>query len=170
MRKYLIIISLITTVHASLFSQDSIEVVLQAKMDSLKKIVKGKIGTEKVDDLNRIVDLYEILDEDNQMQVDSATPYARQAISEAKRIGYKRGLGYANLKMSYCEWRRNGIYLQKNKKNDPGILVSLDEMLKQSIQIGEEIEDNIMIGSAYSLFGWIEKHKGNIEEAISLQK
>jgi len=139
MRKYLMLISLIASVNASLFSQDSMEVVLHNKMDSFKRTVQGKTGKEKVDDLNRIVDLYEILDEDNQMQVDSATPYARQAISEAKRIGYKRGLGYANLKMSYCEWRRNGIYLQKNKKNDPGILVSLDEMLKQSTQIGEEI-------------------------------
>ncbi len=158
MRKYLILISLIASVNAPSFSQDPMEISLHNKMDSLKRIVQGKTGKEKVDDLNRIVDLYQVLDEADQMQVDSATPYARQAIDEAKRIGYKRGLGYANLKFSYCEILRAEIYFRKNKKNETRLIESIEGLIKEVMQIGEELGDNIMIGSAYSFAGWVEKN------------
>ena len=170
MRKYLILISLIASVNAPSYSQNQMEISLHNKMDSLKRIVQGKTGKEKVDDLNRIVDLYQILDEDNQMQVDSATPYARMSIEEAKKVNYKRGLGYANLKMAYCEYLRNGIYIQKNNKNGADIITSMKNMLKQALQIGEELGDNIMIGSAYNLSGWLENQNGTTEQAVAFQK
>lgn len=125
MRKYFVLTGLVTFFYMASFSQAPMEVVLQQKMDSIKRIVSNLIGIPKVDALNRILDLYQILDDDNQMQVDSATPYARQAIDEAKRIGYKRGLGYANLKFIYCEILRADVYLKKNKKMNPDLLSQL---------------------------------------------
>src|SRR5436190_8111903 len=113
MRKYLITISLLVSFCLPSFSQTPREIVLQKKMDSLKRVVPGLKGKAKVDCLNTIVDIYQILDDEDQMQVDSATPYAKQSLNEAKRIGYKRGLGYAYLKTSYCDILRAEIYITK---------------------------------------------------------
>ena len=92
----------------SQFTKES-EAFLNAKIDSLKKVVLGLNGKAKVDCLNTIVDQYQIMDEDNQMQIDSAGPYARQAYVYANKIGYERGLGYACLKLSYIKllWGQN---------------------------------------------------------------
>ena len=94
MKKYLFLISFLLFFYISSFAQFSKEQerFLYAKIDSLKKAAPKLNGRAKVDCLNTIVDQYQIMDEDNQMQIDSAGPYAMQSLDEAKRIGYKRGL------------------------------------------------------------------------------
>ena len=121
MRKYLFFtllpVSIWTTSHSQ-FTKES-ESFLYAKIDSLKKAVSSLNGKDKVDCLNSIVDQYQIMDEDNQMQIDSAGPYARQAHNYAVEIGYKRGLGYACLKLGYINlvWAT----VHKNDKSNPTI-------------------------------------------------
>jgi tetratricopeptide (TPR) repeat protein len=139
-------------------------------MDSLKRVVPGLKGMAKVDDLNTIVDIYQILDDDNQMQVDSATPYATQSYNEAKRVGYKRGLGYSYLKMSYCEILQAGINSENNSNKKPGSTVSIEQKISEAMRIGGELNDNVMIGSAYVLLGRTENLKGNNGHSIDLLK
>jgi len=172
MRKNILTVLVCVFTCPYLFSQIGIsrQRELQRKQDSLKAIVSNLNGIAKVDALNKIVDIYQYLDDDNQMQVDSATPYAVQSTIEAKKIGYRRGLGYSYLKQAYCEYLKALIYKDKNKIPDPNHLESLDQMTKQAMLIGEELNDEIMIASSYLSLGRIEKLKGKIEGTLDFYK
>ena len=172
MKKYLFLISFLLFFYASSFAQFSKEqeTFLYAKIDSLKKAAPKLNGRAKVDCLNTIVDQYQIMDEDNQMQIDSAGPYAMQSLDEAKRIGYKRGLGYAYLKMSYLRLLRAVNYKRKNPEPEPGSFKLIQEQLDQAMQIAGDINDNIMAGSAYALTAWLEQLKGYDEQHINILK
>jgi len=152
----------------SQFTKES-EAFLNAKIDSLKKVVPGLNGKAKVDCLNTIVDQYQIMDEDNQMQIDSAGPYARQAYNNAIKIGYKRGLGYAYLKLSYINilWGQIHIDDAKYSVNFTDSLNSIEQQLNKGIKISTEINDLTMMGSAYALLGWVERLKGNKGQQIT---
>jgi tetratricopeptide (TPR) repeat protein len=174
MRKYLF--SLLIPVFfyfssSAQFTKES-EAFLYAKIDSLKKIVPTLKGNAKIDCLNTIVDQYQIMDEDNQMQIDSAGPFARQAYTHALNIGYKRGLGYASLKLSYINLLWGQIHKDDNKYK--GIytdsLNSAGKLIAQSIDISKQLNDFTMMGSAYYFLGWLEGLKGNKEKQLKYHK
>ncbi len=163
MRNKLIITGLLISFYLSSFSQTEKQIaVLEQKMDSLKRIVPGLKGTAKVDGLNSIVDIYQILDDEDQMQVDSATPYAKLSIIEAKRIGYKKGLGYAYLKMSYCEILKADLH-----GHEPGVIESIESQINQAIGISDVLNDNVMKGSAYWLISRLNAVNNKKEQRIN---
>jgi len=163
MKKYLLTTCLLVSFYLPSFSQTEKQIdVLEKKMDSLKKIVPSLEGISKVDGLNRIVDIYQILDDEDQMQVDSATPYAKQSLNEAKRIGYKRGLGYAYLKMSYCEILKADLH-----GHESGVIESIENQINQAISIGDALNDNVMIGSAYWLISRLNAVNNKKEQRIN---
>jgi len=170
MRKYLycILISVFFYLSSSSqFTKES-EDLLYAKIDSLKKAAPKLNGKAKVDCLNTIVDQYQIMDEDNQMQIDSAGPYATQSFNEAKRIGYKRGLGYAYLKMTYLRLLGAVNYKRKNPEPEPGSFELIQEQIDQAMQIAGAINDNVMAGSAYAFKAWLEQLKGDDKPNINI--
>ena len=147
----------------SQFSKES-ETFLYSKIDKLKKSIPTLNGKAKVDCLNTIVDQYQIMDEDNQMQIDSAGPYARQAYVYATKIGYERGLGYASLKLSYIKllWGQNHKDdIIKNTDKYVDSLNSIQKLIDESMQICKKLNDFTMMGSAYDCLGWLESLKGN---------
>ena len=163
MRKNLIISCLLISFCLSSFSQTEKQIAdLQQKMYSLKRILPELKGIAKVDGLNNIVDIYQILDDEDQMQVDSATPYAKLSINEAKKIGYKRGLGYAYLKMSYCEILKADLH-----GPEPGVIESIESQINQAIGISDVLNDNVMIGSAYWLISRLNAVNNKNEQRIN---
>ena len=172
MRKYIFCTLISAFFYLSSYSQftKESEDFLYAKIDSLKKAASKLNGKTKVDCLNTIVDQYQIMDEDNQMQIDSAGPYAIQSLNEAKRIGYKRGLGYAYLKMSYLGLLRAVNYKRKNPEPEPGSFKLIQEQIDQAMRIAGEINDNVMAGSAYAFTAWLEQLKGHDDQHIKTLK
>ena len=112
-------------------------------------------GSAKVDCQNAIVDIYQILDEDDQMQVDSASPYATLAFNGAKKIGYKRGMGYACLKMAYIGILE-GIVNNDDIIKAPGFIDKIENQINQAKQIGGELNDDAMTGSSYYLLSMLQ--------------
>src|SRR5215204_4607411 len=174
MRKYMFTSLIPVLFYLSSFSQftKESEAFLYAKIDSLKKTVPKLNGKAKVDCLNTIVDQYQIMDEDNQMQIDSAGPYARQAYSNATKMDYKRGHGYAILKLSYINLRWGQIHKDDNKYSGSyaASLNSVEKLIAESIQISKELNDFTMMGSAYDFLGWIEGLRGNKEKQLKYHK
>ena len=174
MRKYLFFtlfpVFIWTTSHSQ-FTKES-ESFLYAKIDSLKKAVSSLNGKDKVDCLNSIVDQYQIMDEDNQMQIDSAGPYARQAHNYAVEIGYKRGLGYACLKLGYINlvWATVHKNDKSNSFNYADTLKSIEKLITEAMQTSKEINDLIMRGSAYAELAWLEGLKGNKAQQLKYHK
>ena len=174
MRKYLFCILSSLFFYLSSFCQftKESETFLYARIDSLKKVAPKLNGQAKVDCLNTIVDQYQIMDEDNQMQIDSAGPYARSAYSSAMKIGYKRGLGYACLKLGYINllWATEHKNDNTNSHAYPDSLRSIERLITEAMQISKEINDFIMMGSAYAELAWLEGIKGNKPLQVKYRK
>ena len=174
MRKHLSCILLPLFFSLSSFGQFTKEgeVLLYAKIDSLKKIAPKLNGEAQVNCLNTLVDQYQIMDEDNQMQIDSAGPYARQAYNIARNIGYKRGLGYACLKLSYIKllWGQEHKNSKKDSGNFTDTLNSAGKLIAESMQISKELNDLTMMGSAFDFLGWIEGLRGDKEKQLKYHK
>lgn len=154
MKKYLFIM-LFVVLHATLFSQTTNEIV-QKRLDSLKNIVNGLSGSRKVDALNNMAnELWWLLDVDTSL-LHEASIYATKAFNDAKKIGYKKGLGYAYIQLENCEAARatdmNGI--DEHYKQ-------AEELAKRAVTIGQELNDNLMIGSSYNALIWLERWKGH---------
>jgi len=174
MRKYLFCLLIPVFFYLSSFSQFTTknEAFLYAKIDSLKKAAPKLSGKAKIDCLNTIVDQYQIMDEDNQMQIDSAGPYAREAYNNAIRIGYKRGLGYACLKLGYINlvWSYEHKNDTRNSHNYPDSLKSIEKLIVEAMQISKEVNDLIMMGSAYAELAWLESLKGSKTQQLNYHK
>ncbi|HSU27857.1 MAG TPA: sensor histidine kinase [Chitinophagaceae bacterium] len=133
--------------------------------------MKTAKGNARVDCLNSIAQgVYWIFDEDTPYLLDTACSYTTQAFNEAKKLGYKRGLGYAYANMESCEACKTDTNRAENKK--PGShFAKAEKYASQAIQIGEELNDNILIGEAYNTLQWLERWRGDLEKyKIYVQK
>ena len=161
MRKYIALAALFIFFYLQSISQFSINDIVQRKIDSLKKNLNSVKGNTRVEYLNNISEgLFWIWDEDTPYLLDSACNYATRALSEAKKTGYKRGLGYAYVRLECCEGGR-----ADTNKNISSHFAQAGIYAKQAIQIGEELKDNILIGAAYKTLGWMERWKGDLERS-----
>ena len=166
MRKFSLAACLIFAISFVSFAQSSVEADLQRSIKDLKKMLPSTKAQAKVDLLNTIIDMYQLWDDDDQMQVDSASPFAIQAYNEAKRINYKRGKGYATLKLAYFELLRAGISNFKYKTFETGSIKKIEEHISEGIKISTEVKDQVMVGSASVLLGRLENLKGNTEQHL----
>lgn len=159
MKKYFIAISLLLLFNTLPFAQISnVDRIVQRKVDSLEDRLTTVKGNTRVDYLNNIAHGFYWLWDDDTYLLDSACKYANLAFNEAKRLKYKRGLGYAYLQMQHCEAGR--AWDDSSRGPNSHYAVS-QEYSKLAIQIGEEIVDNLLIGSSYENLGWFENFKGN---------
>jgi len=138
-------------------------------VDSLKKDLKNVKGSERVDCFNMLSSCYFWIWDDNDKHLDSACLYANEAYNEAKKINYKRGLGYGLLQMNECTGSRADIDKTNNNKEQTNLL--LEKQAQEAVKIGEEIQDYRLVGNGYGQLKEIEKRKGNlIKSKTFLQK
>ena len=158
MKKYLLIVSLLTTYHLSSLSQPW-DTVTRQKVDSLIKVMKSAGSHNKVDCLNRLASIYvDVWDDDNKL-LDTACLFANQALNEAKKGNYKRGLGYAYIQMESCFGAR--VDDDRNNNNLESNYIQAEKYARQAIAISEEIKDYSMAGDAYNFLKWMERWKGD---------
>jgi hypothetical protein len=162
MRKYLMIISSVFIFSSSSFSQTQYEINYRLKSDSFKKVLPGLKGADRVDCLNSLSSIYvsDLLGTDYQKEIDTATLYAMQAFSEAKKIRYKRGLGYSYLRLGQALQVNADIHYNVILTYTKSSMDSIELNAKQAIKIGEEINDNVMLGNSY----WLLSSLKNIEK------
>jgi tetratricopeptide (TPR) repeat protein len=144
-------------------------VIARKMVDSLKNELKNAEGTERVDCLNMLSDCYLWIWDDNDKHLDSACLYANQAYSEAKKLNYKRGLGYGLLLMADCSVSR--VDNNKSNNNSEQNYLLSEQYAQEAIKIGEEIKDYRLVGDGYGQLKGIEKRKGNLVKSKTyLQK
>ena len=94
MRKYIITLLFGSIIVGTCSSQYSDQVFLQ-KIDSLKKLLPSAKSSARVDMLNDIArGLLWVYEDDERLLVD-ALKYADEAMQQAKKLNYKRGMGYS---------------------------------------------------------------------------
>ena len=159
MRKYILTAFLLGSIYLSSFSQNTVNDIIQRKVDSLEKLLPGTKGNERVDCLNKIAHgLLWLWDEDDPELYNKACSYTTQSYNEAKKIGYKRGIGYAYLRMIECE---NG---RDNDNRNASSFANEENYALQALKIGEELNDNILIGTSYKHLSWVERRKSDMDK------
>jgi tetratricopeptide (TPR) repeat protein len=172
MKKLLFLLNLLATFYLTSLAQNSKEKLVQKQVDSLKKRINTISGNSKVDCLNNIAyGLFWILDTDTSV-LHEGWIYSTAAFNEAEKLGYKRGLGYAYEQLENCEAAR-----ADTNRSIGSHFAQAVTYAKKAIQIGEELHDNLMIGTSYRWLIWLEKWHGTgkiskiyVEKAIAAFK
>jgi hypothetical protein len=140
------------------------------EIDSMKKVVSWLTGTAKVDCLNTIAHkfFYAGYNSINQ-QMDSSYKYCMLALSEAKRIGYKKGMGYSYSRfISIDNGRFNASHYAK--KPDSSFLADAKKNIELTIKFGEELKDNTLLGIANLKLAWLAAVYNNSPQYIEYLK
>ncbi len=160
MRKFILFTVMLVAYILPSFSQE-IDVKVQRKVDSLKRLLHATNGTQKVDILNSIAQgLLWIWESDDRFLYD-ALKYSDEALQLATKLKYKRGVGYALVNLFYREAHQADTNRVENYKSgshfQKGITVA-----KQAIRVGEELHDDLLIGTAYNKLKWLYRWFANI--------
>ena len=155
MRKTLLILTSFVFFQ-SLFSQDDYSKKVHREFDSLKNILQTKKGQEKVDCLNALArKSFDLPLSSWRAEADTARPFALLANKEAKRIGYKKGLGYSYVNLGTIDCMMFGTYAQQERRFDTLTFNSAQQNAKKAISIGEEINEFKLLGEAYFVLNWL---------------
>jgi tetratricopeptide (TPR) repeat protein len=157
MRIYLLIIAILTFFQTS-FSQTVEKNINRYEIDSLKKILPLLHDSDRVDCLNTLAYKYSYSyydwDWDPNLLLDSCGPIAIEANELARKIRYKKGLGYSYLRMADLEKFKNDTLsirydIFDNEHFNKPALDAQEKYLQLAINTGEQINDNAMTGKAY---------------------
>ncbi len=147
------------------------EVLINMRSDSLRKILPFKKGIERIDCLNAlaigIIKMWydETLYLGNSL-FDTVFAYSTQALNESKKIKYKRGLGYANLRLAQCEVLRYAMNTTGKYEKQKDYFDLSVRYANEAISIGKELNDNFLIGNSYRMLASVEAEKNNTEQRI----
>jgi hypothetical protein len=170
MRKYFLIVAGLASFQSS-FSQDDYSKKIYREFDSLKNILSTLKGPNKVDCLNALASKATDLPLGSwQVEADTSRPYAIQANKEAKRMGYKKGLGDSYVNLETIDCMMFGTYAQGQRRFDNATFNSAQQNAKNAISIGEELKDYKMLGEAYYVLSWLvgeTRNTGNQERYMA---
>lgn len=139
----------------SLLAQTNKDITIRREIDSMKKALPGLKDRERVDCLNMLAHKYLWLPLSEKQQIDSSSPYTIEANNEAKRIGYKKGLGISFLRLAgYKTTEADTNYIPREKIDTVSLNIA-ENYLRQAILIGEELNDNVLLGGAYWDLGYL---------------
>ncbi|MFI5132765.1 MAG: histidine kinase, partial [Chitinophagales bacterium] len=169
MRKYLLTLALSSFLAATCSSQYTDQIFLQ-KIDSIKKLLPSAKGTTRVDMLNDIaLGLLWVYEDDDHLLID-ALKYAEEAMQQAKKLDYKRGMGYSLVALFFKEAQYVDTNRAENYKPGSHFQKAIT-IVNQAINIGEELHDDILMGAAYNNLVWLYRWKGRRDDYVmALQK
>jgi hypothetical protein len=149
MRKYFLINILFAT---SLLSFSQIpNKTLRHKIDSLRHVLPNLKDSARVDCLIKLAEIYDNVFADKKSR-DSSYACALEAYDISKRMGYKKGLAYALVQMASEQTLKIDEAFYPNQKIDDAIRKMIDSCeyySNKAIRIGEDINNNDILGSAY---------------------
>ena len=171
MRKYLFLLIAFFSFQFSFSQNDYDGKRIHHEFDSLKNILTKLKGTDKVDCLNALAKTATDLPLDSwQLEADTARPYAMQANREAKRMGYKKGLGDSYVNLETIDCMMFGTYAQEQRRFDTTTFNSARQNAENAIAIGEELGDHNMLGEVYFVLNWLlgeTRNTGNSKQYLS---
>jgi tetratricopeptide (TPR) repeat protein len=126
------------------------------KLDSLKRALPALKGKEKVDALNAVSEMFSSFYGFGGFihRVDSMKLYSEKANQEANKIGYKYGIASSLLGLV----KSKGFQRIKDSTSK--------KYLQEVILIGEEIENDSILATAYYNLAGFEDEVGNYKKAI----
>jgi len=169
MRKYFLIVLALVAFQQS-FSQDDRGKKIRKEIDSMERILPTLTGTIKVGCLNTIAHKFFEADLPSiEQQMDSSYKYVMMAFAEAKRIGYKKGLGYAYARLISID---NGRFNASGYagKSDSSFLKDAQKNIDQTIHFGKELHDNTLLGIANWKLAWLAAEYKNTSQYIEYLK
>lgn len=150
MRKYFLLVSLFSNFYAlSVAQMLNREIIIRHEIDSLKTILAGLKDSARVDCLNMLAHKYLWLPLTHTQKADSSSPFTKLAIEVAKQIGYKKGLGFAYLRLADYEYLKAEQYYWDKDEIDTLHIVKGEKFSREAIKIGEEINDNVILGGGW---------------------
>jgi len=101
-------------------------------IDSIKKVLPGLKNTERIDALNHLGRAYQVLNSD------TSRWYSRQALTEAKKINYTKGMAFAHIYLARVENISGG-----NASQEQNLLtaISLLEKIKEERELATEYSE-----------------------------
>ncbi|HUS00662.1 MAG TPA: hypothetical protein VMY77_02990, partial [Chitinophagaceae bacterium] len=166
MRKIYLFITLFIFFQLTSFSQIDLDDAVQRKVDSIKNLLPSAKGKTRIDMLNSIArGLLFIWESDDQFLHD-AVKYSDEALKLAMKLNYKRGMAYSMLNLFYKEGHLADTNKVENNKQGSHFQNAV-ETANKAIKIGEELHDNILIGTAYNDLMWLYRWKGKREDYIT---
>ncbi|HXS54854.1 MAG TPA: histidine kinase [Hanamia sp.] len=165
MKKYFFIFYFVTTQNALVFSQYYIDErkTDSIKIDSMKMALPLLKDSAEVDCLNAICTKYREFDMQSfrrQAKYDSISKYGNKAYIEASRIGYKKGIAEALVKLG-----SNELYL---KRTYP----SAEKLIRQAVEASKNVDNAELSGDAYALLSDLlgKKNYNEDEKVIEYNK
>lgn len=156
MKKYLLILGLNVVCFLQVQSQKPYRD--NPRFDSLIKVLPSLRGTERINCLNLIAEFY-CPYYSSEGIADSATFYTAIAYEEAKKIGDKTGIAKSLLNLNGIEetkrYARQAARIFDTAANRISQQFQIENLV-QIIKLGEELNDNEILGKAYS-------QKGNVQ-------
>ncbi|CAN5215046.1 hypothetical protein BH11BAC5_BH11BAC5_14330 [soil metagenome] len=155
MKKYFYISALSFTFSLNAFTQNiSANEIDSLSIDSLKKALPSLKDNAKVDCLNQIAMEYNYsYSYEDVTKMDSIYYYGSEANKEATKLGYKKGIGFSLVNLSRTE-----LFANKN-------IPAAEKNIRESILIGESINNPDLVGWAYYELGEIDQAKNNSQDA-----
>lgn len=151
-------------------SSQDIDQIIQRKVDSLQEILPGTKGTPRVDMLNSIAQGLLWIYEDDDHFLHDALRYSEEAMQLAKKLNYKRGMGYSLVTLFFKEAQYVDTNRVENYKPGSHFQKAIT-IANQAINIGEELHDDILMGSANDGLRWLYKWKGKRDDyVLAVQK
>ena len=133
------------------FSQTASK-VMRRNIDSLRHILPNLKDSARVDCLIKLAGIYDAVFADKKSW-DSSYACALEAYGISKHLGYKKGLGSSYIQMASEKTLDINEYIYNNKKIDSAILKAMidscDYYNRQAILIGEQLNNNDILGAAY---------------------
>ncbi len=161
MKKYLLIATLLFGCCLQAFSQYSRALSIDStRLDSLKRILPLSKGSTKVDLLNEIAIRTGYI-APPQHRMDSVFHYASIAYDEANKIAYKSGTALALIILSGTEGVMN-MPVKDEATKEKNIL--------RAIQLGEEVNNNEVLGWGYYHLGSMPSVEKNFKEHVDYYK
>lgn len=165
MKKNLLTLLLLPILALTSYAQN-IDLIAQRKVDSLKKLLPSTEGLQRVDLLNSIAQgLIYIWESDHQL-FHEAMKYSDESMTLAKKLNYKRGIGYSWANLFFREANQVDTNSVENSKPGSHFQNSL-AIAKKAINIGEELKDDRLVGQIHGQLSWLHRWKGKREDYIT---
>ncbi|HUR65757.1 MAG TPA: histidine kinase [Chitinophagaceae bacterium] len=165
MRKIFLFLSFLVILGQTVCAQSvKKETTIRHDIDSLKKLLPGLRLSARVDCMNTLAHKYSWLPETDKQKIDSFIYYCIEANKEAKRIDYKKGLGYSYLGLANIEATKAKIYYDEHDDIDTPHIKRAEEYNKEALLIGEKIKNKVIQGGAWwNLASLIEMRNWNTD-------
>jgi tetratricopeptide (TPR) repeat protein len=170
MKKYMLIPAVLFICNSQLPAQN----LIQHKLDSLRKVLASLKDSARVDCLNLMAQESRKWCEGWPLstiaRADSSYPYAMQANTEAKQLGYAKGMANSYAQLGACELFRSNEYQYLGKEQVPAVLNKWELYAKEAVTWAKKPADQNLLGQQYATLGELYFRRNNFDTGAAYYK